>query len=92
MPNFLVETYLGRGQAEERAERERRARLAAEELTRVGTHVRFEGAIHVPADEMCFFVFDAPTGRDAALAAVNAELDAVRIVEAVSSANQKEER
>jgi hypothetical protein len=41
---------------------------------------------------MCFFVFDAPTGRDAALAAANAELDAVRIVEAVSSTNHEEER
>ena len=92
MPNYLVETYLGRGQAGERAARERRARLAAEQLTRVGTHVRFEGAIHVPGDEMCFFVFDAPTGRDAALAAANAELDAVRIVEAVSSTNHEEER
>ena len=33
----------------------------------------------------CFFVFDAPSGRDAALTAERAELDPIRIVEAVSS-------
>ena len=92
VPSYLVETYLGRGQAEERADARARARLAAEELTRERNARPLRGSIHVPDDEICFFVFDAPSGRDAALAAVNAELDAVRIVEAVSSANQKEER
>ena len=41
--------------------------------------------IHVPEDEICFFVFDAPSGRDAALAAQRAELAPLRVVEAVSS-------
>ena len=85
MPSYLVETYLARGRAGERAARERRARSAAEELTREGTRVRFERSIHVPEDEICFFVFDAPSGRDAALAAQRAELDPIRVVEAVSS-------
>ncbi len=85
MPCYLVETYLGRGQAGERNARELRARSAAEEQTRERTAVRFEHSIHVPEDEICFFVFDAPSSRDAALVAQRAGLDAFRIVEAISS-------
>jgi hypothetical protein len=89
MPSYLVETYLARGLAGERIARERRARAVAEELTQERTSVRFERSIHVPEDEICFFVFDAPSGRDAALAAQRAGLDPVRVVEAISS--RKEE-
>ena len=85
MPCYLVETYLARGQAGERSARERRARSAAEERSPQGTRVRFDRSIHVPEDEICFFVFDAPSGREAALAAQRAELDPIRVVEAVSS-------
>jgi hypothetical protein len=90
VPSYLVETYLARGQAGEQTARERRARSAAEELTRERKRVRFEQSIHVPEDEICFFVFDAPSGRDAALAAQRAELDPIRVVEAVSF--RKEEK
>ena len=90
MPSYLVETYLARGQAGERGARERRARSAAEELTQGTTRVRFERSIHLPEDEICFFVFDAPSGRDAALAAQRAEIDAIRVVEAVSSGREEE--
>ncbi len=89
MPSYLVETYLARGQAGERSARERRARSAAEELTRQGTRVRFDRTIHVPEDEICFFVVDAPSGREAALAAQRAELDPIRVVEAVSSGKER---
>ena len=85
MPSYLVETFLPRGGAGERTARERRARSAAEELTRKGTRVRFDHTIHVPEDEICFFVFDASSGRVAALAAERAELDPFRVVEAFSS-------
>src|SRR4051812_22975970 len=81
MPSFLVETYLAQGQAGERAARDLRARAAAEELTRERTPVRFERSIHVPIDEICFFVFDAPSSRHAALVAEHAGLDPVRVVE-----------
>ena len=92
MPSYLVETYLARGEAGERAALEQRARSAAEELTRQGLSVGFDCSIHVPEDEICFFVFDAPSGREAALAAQRAGLDPFRVVEAVSSPNEKEER
>jgi hypothetical protein len=65
--------------------RERRARSAAEELTRQGTRVRFDRTIHVPEDEICFCIFDAQSGREAALVAQQAALDPFRVVEAVSS-------
>jgi hypothetical protein len=85
MPSFLVETFLARGAAGERQARERRASLAAEALTREGTRVRFGGSIHVPEDEICFFTFEAPSGREAALVAMRAGLDPLRVVEAVTS-------
>ncbi len=82
MPSFLVETYLARSHAGERAEREARARSAAEALSRAGTSVSFERAFHLPEDEICFFVFAAPSGRDAALAAEHADLGPIRVIEA----------
>lgn len=88
MPSYLVETYLARGAAGERASRERSASSAAEELAREGTRVRFEGSTHVPEDEICFFRFEAPTGRDAALAAQRAGLDPLRVVRAIPSGKE----
>ncbi len=88
MPSYLVETYLARGDAGGRAASERRARSAAAELTRQGTCVRFDRAIHVPEDEICFFVFDAPSSFEAVLLAERAELDHLRVVEAISSGEE----
>ena len=90
MPSYLVETYLARGQAGERAALERRARSAAQELTQERTAVRCEGSIHIPEDEICFFVFDAPSGREVALAVQRAGLEPIRVVQALSS--RKEEK
>jgi hypothetical protein len=90
MPSYLVETYLGRTESAERSARELRARSAAETLTRERTPVRFARSIHVPEDEICFFVFDAPSGRAATLAAERAGLDPIRVVEAISSGRQEE--
>jgi hypothetical protein len=88
VPSYLVETYLARGVPGERAARDRRARSAAEKLTREGASVSFEGSTYVPEDEICFFTFEAPSGRDAALVAQVARLDAFRVVEAVSSGEE----
>jgi hypothetical protein len=89
VPSYLIETYLARSQAGELASLERRARSAAEELTQEKTRVRFEQSIHVPEDEICFFVFDASSVRDAGLVAQRAGLDPFRVVEAVSSGNEE---
>jgi hypothetical protein len=90
VPSYLVETFLARGDTPQRAARERRARSIAEELERSGVEVRFSGAIHIPEDEICFFVFDAPSSRLAVLAATRAELDPFRVVEAVTSRKENE--
>jgi len=89
VPSYLVETYLARGKARERTARERRARSAAEELTQGTTRVRFDRSIHVPEDEICFYVYDAPSACDAADAAQRAGLDPIRVVEAVSSGKEE---
>ncbi len=92
MPSYLVETFLARGAAGERHARERRARSAAEAMTRNGARIRFEGSIHVPEDEICFFTFAAPSGRDAALVAQRAELAPIRVVGAIASGNEMGEK
>ena len=92
MPSYLVETFLPRGVASERTAREARARAAAAELTRQGTRVRFDRTIHVPEDEICFFLFVASSGREAALVAERAALDPFRVVEAVSSETAQQPR
>jgi hypothetical protein len=88
VPSYLVETYLARGRAGERTAREARARSAAEELTRAGTDVRFQRAFHLPEDELCFFIFAAPSSQDAALAAERAELKPIRVVQAIPTGEE----
>jgi hypothetical protein len=85
MPSYVVETYLTHEHAPERLAREDRARAAAAELTRGGTTLRFEFALHVPEDETSFYVFNASSPQLAALAAQHARLDPIRVVEAVTS-------
>lgn len=89
MPKYLVETFLARGAAGERQARERRACSAADAMTREGTSVCFEGSIHVPEDEVCFFTFAAPSGRVVALVAHRAALEPLRVVEAVPSGKER---
>jgi hypothetical protein len=90
VPSYLVETFLARGVAGKRQERERRACSAAEAMTREGTRVRFEGSIHVPEDEICFFTFAAPSSREAALVAQRAGLEPLRVVEAIPSGKEQQ--
>ena len=90
MPSYLVETFLARGAAGEREARERRACSAAEAMAREGTRVSFEGSIHVPEDELCFFTFAAASGRDAVLVAQRAGLQPLRVVEVVSSRKEQQ--
>jgi hypothetical protein len=86
---FLVEVFTPRPSAGEIATAERRARLAAGELSGADGAVRFVRATYVPEDEICFFVFDAPSGLHAALVARQAGLDPIRVVEAVSSGKEE---
>jgi hypothetical protein len=90
VPSYLVETFLAHGAAGERDARERRARSAAEAMTREGTRVGFEGSIHVPEDEICFLTFAAPSGREAALVAQRARLEPLRVVQAIPSREEQQ--
>jgi hypothetical protein len=90
VPAYLVETFLAKGDAVALTGHGRRAHSAAARLTRAGTRVLFEGAILVPGDETCFFIFDAASGSHAALAARQAELDPLRVVEAITFGKDSE--
>lgn len=58
-------------------------------MTREGTRVGFVGSIHVPEDEICFFTFAAPSGREAALVAQRAGLEPLRVIEAIASGKEE---
>ena len=90
MKQFFVEVFTARVNAGKLATAECRATLAARRLSGADREVQFVRATYIPEDEICFFVFDASSGRDAALAAKHAGLQPTRVVEAVSST--KEER
>ena len=90
MKQFFIEVFTPRANAGKLAAAERRAISAARRLSTADREVQFVRATYIPEDEICFFVFDAPSGQDAALAAQRAGLEAIRVVEAVSS--RKEEQ
>ena len=90
MPSYLVETFLPRGNAGDRHERERATSSAAEALTRDGTPIRFGGSIYVPEDEICFYSFDAPSVGDVERIVERAGLRLLRVVEAIPSSKENQ--
>jgi hypothetical protein len=86
---FLVEVFTARREAGTLPAVERRATSAARRLSSPDREVRLVRTTYIPEDEICFLVFDAPSGRDAALAARQAGLEPIRVVEAVSSAKEE---
>jgi hypothetical protein len=89
--SYLAEAYIAGPRASELGAHERRARAAAKELRRQGTPIRFVRSIFVPADEICFYVFEAVTAEAVGAACDRAALRVERVVEAVDS-KEKEER
>jgi hypothetical protein len=85
---FVVEVFTPRASAGELATAERRMMVAARRLS--DADVSCLRALYLLDDEICFFVFDAPSGRDAALVAQHAGLEPIRVVEAILS--RKEEK
>jgi len=59
MDEFLAEAYVARRDAAAVEAGANRTRAAAHELTRHGCPVRFVRTIFVPADETCFYLFEA---------------------------------
>jgi hypothetical protein len=81
---FLVELYLARGDEAALGLGAERASLAAAELTREGTPVRFLRSIFVPDDETCFYLYEAATADVVHEAARRAALPFERVAEAVT--------
>jgi hypothetical protein len=83
---FLLEVYVPRtdGLAVERGEE--RARIAADELAREGTPVRFLRSIFVPEDETCFYLCEAASTDAVSQLAKRAGLPFERVVESVAPA------
>jgi hypothetical protein len=79
--SFLVETYAPAAIA--LADTETQVRRAAVELTCAGTPVRYVRSIFVPGDEMCLYLFEAPSLEAVREASERAGLAPERIVEAV---------
>jgi hypothetical protein len=81
MPEFLAETYAPRGASTPGAAD---VVLAAEHVSGHGASVRFLGAIAVPGEEICFWLYQAPTGAAVRAAMAAALLRPDRITPAVS--------
>jgi hypothetical protein len=87
MAEFLLELYISRTDGHVVASRAESARRAAEELTRVGTPVRYLRSIFVPEDETCFFLYEATSADVVREAAHRAALPFDRITEAIAESN-----
>lgn len=85
MQSYLAEAYIARPRAGELPAHERRARAAAKELTQQGIPIRFLRSIFVPADEICFYVFEADSAETVGAACKRAALRFERVIEAVDS-------
>jgi hypothetical protein len=80
MPDFLAETYAPRGDPTPRAGD---LALAAGQASRPGAQVRFLGAVIVPDEETCFWLYQAPSAAAVCAAMCRARLRPLRITPAV---------
>jgi hypothetical protein len=87
--SYLAEAYVARPRASELRVHERRARAAAKQLTQQGIPIRFLRSIFVPADEICFYVFEAISAEAVGAACERAALRFERVVEAVDSRKER---
>lgn len=92
MAEFLVELYVSRTDGASVEHGAARAWLAAEQLTREGTPVRYLRSIFVPEDETCFYLYEAVTVDAVHEAARRAALPVDRVAEAVTHSKGEGER
>ena len=81
---FVVELYVSRTDVAGVERGAERARLAAEQLTRAGTRVRYLRSIFVPQDETCLVLFEAASADAVRATARRAALPFDRVVEVVA--------
>jgi hypothetical protein len=83
VPRYLVEAYMPRSRARDARTAGRDARLAAEELSREGTPVRYLRTTFVPSDETCFLVFESADKAAVGELCRRAGIGSARIVRAL---------
>jgi hypothetical protein len=84
---FLAELYLPRTSVGAVAHARDRAKDATAGLSAEGTSVRLLRTIFVPTDEMCLFLFEAPSAEAVRETALRAALSFEHIAEAVTDAS-----
>jgi hypothetical protein len=85
MAEFLLEFYVAQTNVFAFERNEKRARIAAEELTREGSPVRFVRSIVIPEDETCFYLCEAASVDAVRQLAERAGMPVGRVVEAVGA-------
>ena len=90
MAEYLVELYMPRTEILAAGQSAARTRLAAEELTREGTPVRYLRSIFVPDDETCFFLCEAASVEAVRETARRAALSFERIAETATPTSTEE--
>lgn len=90
MAEFVVECYVSRAEAGAVERGAQRIRIAAEELTREGTPVRYARTIFLPEDETCFFICEAASADIVRETARRAAVPFERVAEAVAVSNREE--
>jgi hypothetical protein len=89
MTEFLVEAYLSRIATAGHAPPSQAVSQAAKAVTREGTPVRFLRTIFVPAEEICFYLYEAASVEAVREAAGRAGLEFERVTEAVSDGDRE---
>jgi hypothetical protein len=84
MPEFLAESYAPRDALSIAALRAGDAARAAEQASQPGAPVRFLGAIVVPEEETCFYLYQAPSASAVGAAMTSAGLRPDQITQAVA--------
>jgi hypothetical protein len=85
MAEFLVELYVPRSDGSTVEAEATRASVAADEVSREGTPVRYLRSIFVPEDETCLLLYEAESPSAVAEAALRANLQFERVTEAVTA-------
>jgi hypothetical protein len=85
MQTYMVEAYMPRSHAQEAGAAGRRARAAAEKLSREGTPVRYVRTTFLPDDETCFHLFEAVSADAVEELTRRADLGRARVVPAVEA-------
>ncbi len=87
MAEFLVESYVTQRDSATFDREAERCRVAAEEMTREGTPVRFLRSIFIPEDETCFYLYEAASAELVRELARRAQLPFDRVAEALADAH-----